>query len=115
MKGKIMADEKTPEEERATNAMTGDGGNINGLKKDISKGIKDITALKLKRKNVNDEIAAVKSKLEAKGISKTALMWGMKYLEGDQAQREQLQTTWEIVTEVVNENYQPSLLDQNND
>jgi len=77
------------------------GGNLTKLKKDIVAGIKKIAKHKADRTSSNDEIAAIRSGLEAKGIHKAALDMAIKYSLWDEDKREGFDIAYEIAREAI--------------
>jgi hypothetical protein len=75
------------------------GHNIVELKKDIANAIAEINQAKAERKNCNDRIAEIRSKLETKGIHKQAFDMALKYLNMDADKREGFDIAYAIVRE----------------
>lgn len=77
------------------------GSNISALKRDVKTGVERIESLKDDRSAINDDIAAIRSDLQAKGIHKTALDMAMKYLNMDPDKREGFDVAYDIVREAI--------------
>ena len=77
------------------------GSNITKLKEDIYNGVKRINAEKEKRTACNEQIAAIKSDLEAKGVHKKALDMAMTYMNMDPDKREGFDIAYDIVREAI--------------
>lgn len=77
------------------------GSNITSLKKDIKAGVDKIENLKADRTALNEEIASVRSDLQAKGIPKAALDMAMKYMNFDPEKREGFDMAYDIVREAI--------------
>ena len=77
------------------------GSNIAKLKKDVKAGVDKIESLKLDRTSINEDIAAVKADLAAKGIPKKALDMALAYMNMDPDKREGFDVAYEIVREAI--------------
>ena len=77
------------------------GSNITKLKDDIVKGVDSINELKLERTSINEQIGALRSDLEAKGIKKQALDMAMTYMNWDEDKREGFDIAYTIVREAL--------------
>ena len=77
------------------------GSNITKLKDDIVKGVGSINELKLERTSINEQIGALRSDLEAKGIKKQALDMAMTYMNWDEDKREGFDIAYTIVREAL--------------
>ena len=88
-----------PKEEKA--GLIHAGSNISNLKKDIKSGVERIEAEKDKRQAANEEIAAIKSDLVAKGIHKKALDMAMTYMNMAADKREGFDIAYSIVREAI--------------
>ena len=88
-----------------------DGGNIGPLKNDIVKGVEEINRHKEKRAAINDQIAAVRSDLKAKGIPKQAIDWAMTYLDWDEDKRDGFDVAYDIVREALGAPVQAQMFD----
>jgi len=77
------------------------GANITQLKEDVKNGVGRINAEKDKRTAANEEIAAIKSDLETKGIPKKALDMAMTYMNMDPDKRQGFDVAYEIVREAI--------------
>ena len=75
------------------------GGNITELKKDISSAINNVNGLKADRSAINEEIAAVRAKMEALGINKAAFDMAMRYLSWEPEKREGFDLAYSLVRE----------------
>lgn len=77
------------------------GSNVTKLKEDVIKGVARINAEKDKRTAANQEIAAIKADLEAKGIHKVSLDMAMKYINMDPDKREGFDIAYSLVREAI--------------
>jgi len=77
------------------------GSNIKKLKEDAQRGVQKINQLKDDRTAINEEIAAVKADLQAKGIHKKALDMAMTYMNMDPDKREGFDVSYDIVREAI--------------
>lgn len=75
------------------------GHNLSELKKEIKAAIGDVNNLRNERQSINDDIAAIRSKLESKGIKKAAFDMAMRYLNWEPEQREGFDIAYAIVRE----------------
>lgn len=86
---------------KETAGLSQAGSNITELKKDIVAGVQRIQAEKEKRTACNEEIAAVKADLVAKGVHKKALDMAMTYMAMDADKREGFDVAYDIVREAI--------------
>lgn len=77
------------------------GSNLTSLKKEIAEAVGKIEQHKIDRTNSNEEIAAIKSNLAAKGIHKKALDMAMTYMNMDTDKREGFDLAYDIVREAI--------------
>ena len=75
------------------------GGNIAGLHDDCREAHEEITQLKKDRQEINAKIKAVRERMEAKGITKTAFDAAMSYVEMSPERREGFDTAYLIARE----------------
>lgn len=83
-----------------TKAANGDH-NISDLKREIVVGVNTITSMKEDRKHCNDAIAAVKAKLETRGIKKEALVAAVNYMGWDEDKRAGFDLAYDICREAL--------------
>jgi len=84
-----------------------DKSNMTPLEKEVSQAIDRIQDRKKDRSAINDDIAAIRSGLEAKGIRKKALDMGIMYLEMDERDREGFDLAYDIVRAAIGLQYKP--------
>lgn len=77
------------------------GANLTQLKKDIKKITDGINTQKLKRQEINDQIASHRSKLETMGIHKKAADMAMAYMSWEPEKREGFDIAYAIVREAM--------------
>ena len=77
------------------------GANLTQLKKDIKKITDGINTQKLKRQEINDQIASYRSKLETMGIHKKAADMAMAYMSWEPEKREGFDIAYAIVREAM--------------
>lgn len=80
---------------------TQSGHNLAALKEEIAAGVASMEQAKLRRKQANDDIAAVRSTLESKGIPKKALAMALAYQSLDPDDRQGFDVAYDIVREAV--------------
>lgn len=77
------------------------GANLTQLKKDVKKLTDGINSQKLKRKEINDQIASYRAKLETMGIHKKAADMAMAYMSWEPEKREGFDIAYAIVREAM--------------
>lgn len=93
-------DGKAVDADQDANPIHG-GGNLTALKAEISEAVSKIESLKADRASVNDDIAAIRSDLAAKGIPKKCLDMAMAYMNMDADKREGFDIAYGIVREAI--------------
>lgn len=76
------------------------GHNLSEIKKAVKEALNNVTQLRADRADINDQIAAIRSALEAKGIKKAAFDMAFRYLSWDPEDREGFDIAYAIVREV---------------
>lgn len=84
-----------------TEGMHQAGSNISKLKEAIANGMKRINQQKANRQACNEEIAAVRADLEAKGINKKAFDMAMKAAALDPEDRKSFDIAYDICREAM--------------
>jgi uncharacterized protein (UPF0335 family) len=85
--------------------------NMKGIHAAIVTADSEIAEIEQQRKACNDEMAAIKEKLERVGISRHAIMHCRRYMKMDENERRALDTAYAICREALGDPVQNDLLD----
>lgn len=91
--------------------MSEDMRNTKNLKEVIRKAFKTIVDVRDERIDLNEKMNDARDMMEAAGVSRKVFSMAQSYLLMDAQNREMFREFFDIIREILDEDFQPSLLD----